>query len=82
VNESQRNWDQLLPSALAAYRATVHETTVFTPNMLFLDRETFGPIDILLGSPRDDTMTMNIHDFVEERTERMKLSYDIVRKHL
>jgi len=82
VNESQRNWDQLLPSALAAYRATVHETTGFTPNMLFLGRETFGPIDILLGSPRDDTMTMNIHNFVEERTERMKLSYDIVRKHL
>jgi len=38
VNEKQRDWDEHLPYAVAAYRATPHESTGYTPNVLFLSR--------------------------------------------
>ena len=33
----------------AAYRASVHEATGYTPNRLILGRETRAPMDIVVG---------------------------------
>ena len=35
---NQRNWDELLPSIMAAYRASRHEATGFSPNFLIFGR--------------------------------------------
>ena len=32
VNETQRDWDEKLPMVLAAYRASVHQYTGYSPN--------------------------------------------------
>ena len=36
---------------MMAYRASVHETTNCTPNLLMTNRETNLPIDLMVGSP-------------------------------
>src|SRR5208282_3088010 len=49
VGQDQRDWDEKLPFVVAAYRATVHEATKYTPNRLFLVRELRLPADLIYG---------------------------------
>jgi len=39
VAEHQKDWDVRLPFAMAAYRASRHESTGYPPNFLVLGRE-------------------------------------------
>ena len=43
---TQKTWDEHLAVATSAYRASPHESTGETPNMLMLGRETKLPIDL------------------------------------
>src|SRR5688572_32150540 len=54
ISSHQRDWDEVLPHVLAAYRASLHEATGFTPNYLMFGRETRAPIDVVYGRPPDD----------------------------
>ena len=54
VKDDQRNWCEKVPIATAAYRASVHEATGYTPNRLMLNREVFAPLDIVAGPPPRD----------------------------
>jgi len=45
VSETQRDWDLLLPYVMAAYRASVHQST--GPNYLLFRRETKAPADLV-----------------------------------
>src|SRR5207253_5891685 len=45
MEENQRTWDEHVPLVLAAYRASKHEATGFTPNYLLLGREVRLPLD-------------------------------------
>src|SRR5258708_26923010 len=49
VDLNQRNWHTCVPFVLAAYRATPHSATGFSPNFLLFGREIRAPIDIVLG---------------------------------
>jgi len=49
VEDHQRDWDRRLPCAMAAYRASRHESTGYSPNFLTLGREVRGPVDIVYG---------------------------------
>jgi len=51
VKESQRDWDNHLPIVMAAYRASPHGSTGYSPNRLFLGRETRMPLDLIIGAP-------------------------------
>ncbi|XP_062579619.1 uncharacterized protein LOC134241607 [Saccostrea cucullata] len=51
VNEHHSDWDRYLPYAMMAYRASVHETTGFTPNFMILGREVSTPLDIMYDMP-------------------------------
>ena len=51
VNNEQDKWDVYLPIVTSAYRASVHESTGFTPNQLFFGREVNLPIHFLVGLP-------------------------------
>jgi transposase InsO family protein len=82
VAENQRNWDKCLPSVVAAYRATVHESTGYTPNYLFLGRENYAPLDLVMATPRDEPSNRSVNDFVNEVQERLQNAYSEVREHL
>jgi len=83
VSESQRDWDDKLPAVLAAYRASPHESTGFTPNRLFLGREVRMPLDLLLDLPEDErTESLSVNDFVRHMQERTADAYALAREHL
>ena len=45
VQETGREWSEVLGFATATYRSTIHESTRQTPNMMVLGREILLPID-------------------------------------
>ena len=68
VSSSQRDWDERLPFALAAYRASVHSSTGYTPNRFFLGRENRLPVDSAMGLPVEETNgEMTIDEFVQKQ---------------
>jgi len=83
ISESQRDWDECVPFVMAAYRASRHESTGYTPNKLFLGRENRMPLDLIMGSPLEDTsLYQTEHEYLENLHENMKLSYKIARQKL
>ena len=52
VEENKRDWDTEVQFVMAAYRASVHDTTAYTPNLLALGREVRAALDIILGQPK------------------------------
>ncbi len=51
VNENQTDWDDHLPLLLMAYRATPHESTGLSPNLMMFGEECTLPIDAMLDAP-------------------------------
>ena len=83
ISENQRDWCEKVPVAAAAYRASVHEATGYTPNRLMLGRETRAPLDIVVGcSPEEQQSYESTDQFVAERQQRMREMYSVVREHL
>jgi len=54
MSVSQRDWDECLAAVMAAYRATPHESTGYSPNRLFLGREVRMPLDLVMGLPVEE----------------------------
>ena len=83
VATNQRDWPEHLPYALAAYRATVHESTNFSPNYLLYGHEIRAPVDLMLGRPTEDEGQRPLyHEFVEDVSRKMETSYRLVRENL
>jgi len=80
VDELQRDWCERLPFVLAAYRASEHSITGFSPNFLMFGREVRAPLDLVHGEPeRGETSTDN---YVVELEERLRSAYQLVRDQL
>ena len=54
IENHQRNWDQLVPLMLMAYRTTFHETTGCTPAKIMFARDLRLPIDLMYGHPEEE----------------------------
>ena len=83
VCDSQRDWDERLPLVMAAYRASPHNSTGFSPNQLFLGRENRMPLDLLMGLPAEEVGVNRTADqFVTEMRDRAEAAYSLAREHL
>ena len=82
IQENQRNWHEVLPQVMAAYRASEHSATGFSPNHIMYGRECRAPIDLVLGTMHDNNNTFSYNQFVQQLQEKMMYSYERVRKHL
>ena len=83
VSESQRDWDERLPFVMAAYRASPHSSTGFTPNRLFLGRENRMPLDLIMGLPREECdRGTDVNEFVSRQQENAEQAYSLARNHL
>jgi transposase InsO family protein len=83
VSESQRDWDERLPLVMAAYRASPHTSTGFSPNSLFLGRENRMPLDLIMGLPRrEDEQERSADQFIIEMKEKAEAAYSLARSHL
>jgi len=81
VSEHQKDWDDRLPFAMTAYRASRHESTGYSPNFLVLGREARLPRDIVYGSP-DEEPAEDYDRFVERVRERTTTAFAGVRENL
>ena len=81
TDKNQRNWSELLPYVMLAYRTSVHESTGYTPYFLLFGHETALPIDLQFPSPSDATWT-NYHEYVADTRLRFHTAYEQVRQYL
>jgi len=83
VQHDQRNWDECLPTVMAAYRAAKHESTGFSPNRIVLGHENRAPLDLLIGEVLEEgDRTGSYDEYVDEKLQRMRECYTIAREHL
>ena len=83
ISESQRDWDERVPFVMMAYRASVHSSTQFTPNKLFLGRENRMPIDLVMGLQTEEmNKSDSIDDFVQKQQEVAERAFQLARENL
>ena len=75
-------WDEDLPFVLAAYRASVHESTRNTPNMLMFGREITFPVDIVTGGYNAIPDFPCKVEYVEWLRDTIRLAHEVANKHL
>ena len=70
-------------TVVAAYGASEHVVTGFSPNFLMLGREVRAPIDVVFGPPVEEADRWDsTNEFVAEVQQRYRLAYQIARESL
>ena len=77
ISATQQEWDLLLPYVMAAYRASRHEATGYTPNYLVMGRE----VDIVYGAPMVPP-PVSFDSYANELVHRLQTANHIVREEL
>jgi len=81
ISDHQKEWDLLLPHIMAAYRASVHQSTGYTPNYLMFGREVRAPVDLVFETPTEDPPA-SYDDYTANLEDRKRQAYRLVREHL
>ena len=84
LQDQHENWDLNLGCLAGAYRATPHEGTGMTPNLLMLGREVRLPAEIIAGKPLqqcDGSQTF-YGQYVTDLREMLFKAHEVARKHL
>lgn len=84
LKDEQTDWDLHLGCLAGAYRATVHESTGLSPNLLMLGREVRMPAEVVYSSGvRDSKETVsNYGSYVDSLRSKLQLAHAVARKHL
>ena len=83
VNDNQRNWDECVPYVMAAYRATPHESTGYSPNRLFLGHEVRMHLDVVMGlSSEHSTLNESPHGYMTQLHQHTSEAYALARRRL
>ena len=77
--QGEERWDEFLPELLMAYRASVHDTTKFTPFHLMFGREIRLPIDMMFGKTPDPVQEHT--EYARELRARLENAYRLVKEH-
>ena len=81
----QNQWDLNLGCLAGAYRATVHEATHLTPNMMMLGREVRIPHEVVFGSTVQGNKFERVTqygEYVSGLRNQMQKSHAVARQHL
>jgi hypothetical protein len=81
VDEDRANWDEILPYVMCAYRATPHESTGISPNMMMLGRESDLPVDLVFGYEVPDEVPCP-NEYVEWVRDALRTSHERARREL
>ncbi|XP_052073983.1 uncharacterized protein LOC127711858 [Mytilus californianus] len=78
----QRNWDEILPQVMMAYRSSVHASTGQTPNMMMFGRNIFLPMDSVIPRPNgpDESTTPETDKYINELQDAMLKSHQQARR--
>ena len=84
LKNEQSNWDVNLGCLAGAYRATQHESTGLTPNMLMLGREVKMPVELKYGNLTGniEETENNLSEYAIKLRERLAASHTLARKYL
>jgi len=83
VADNQRDWHERLPTVMAAYRVTVHESTGYTPNRLIFGKEIRLLVDLSFGLPPDATSEdRSVNEYVDRVADCMYEDFKTVRVRL
>ena len=82
INEAQHDWNDHLPYVMMAYRASPHEGTKCSPNLMMLNREVTLPIDLITGNPNSDFGPTCPIEYVEWVRYAKKHAFQLVQEHL
>jgi transposase InsO family protein len=82
VQFNQKNWPDILPLLMLAYRSSVHDSTKFTPNFLMFGRELQLPADIMYGVSHIQNSPKPVTEYVQELQEDAEHVFDLVRRNL
>lgn len=83
ISSNQRDWCEQAPTAAAAYRASVHESTGFSPNFVVFGRENRMPADLVLGCPPNEEEYHSSPDqYVNQLQMKARETFASVRLHL
>jgi hypothetical protein len=81
IREDQRDWDERLPAVMMAYRASVHESTGYSPNRLVMGRELRLPIDLVYPKPPVPS-EISLEQYVQNFQANVETAFDTVRRNL
>ena len=81
VNEKRDDWDVHLPYVMAAYRASVNESTLCSPNLLMLGREVCFPVDLMFPSPQTRGYKCHV-EYVHFVRRAMREAHERAREHM
>jgi len=80
VSENQRDWDNRVTYVLAAYNATEHSATGYTPSMLVYGRELRFLNELMYADVGDDEVTLiSSIPFVAERQALFQRAFTLTR---
>ena len=82
VDKTQRVLEQDIDLLAAAYRASIHERTGFTPNFIMLGREVNHPINLRFGLVSTSHKGDSEADYVGSLCDKMQQIQEIVRENL
>ena len=79
----QNEWDRNLGCLAGAYRATMHDNTGMTPNLLMLGREVRLPSKIMYRDHKVDNVDNTTYvDYVNQLREKMRHVHEVAQKYL
>ena len=79
VSENQRDWVGWLPAVTAAYNASQHESTGYSPYFLMFGRTYTIPVDLTLPlQPKEGPESY--FDYVERHAERLRKAFQAVEQ--
>ena len=81
VDKTRRNWDEILPYLLFAYRTTVHSATGETPFYLMYGRDAITPTDLMLGQNLNPDYADEF-DFKLHMRARMEQAWTLAQDHI
>ena len=76
------DWDEYTGLLAGAYRATVHASTGFSPNLMVFGTELVQPIDIVYGVYTGEKLDVSPHVFVQEVQKRLEDVWKQARMYL
>lgn len=83
LSEEQDDWDVHLGCIANAYRATPHQATKLSPNMLALGREVRLPADLQYPTVRDsDEHIRSEAEYIVSLRQTMQRAHEVARTHL
>lgn len=82
VNEHRNDWDDHLPYLCMAYRATPHDSTGCSPNLMMFGAEVNMPLDVMVGSPGEAKHEVCPTEYVEWLKRSLGHSYEYASQQL